>query len=285
MFILGCEYKRTDLHDQYGGQRQGGISTPKNHPIVIIFTGPSGHAYGYEDGFREDGLFWYTGEGQVGDMLMRAGNKAILEHEVRGKALHIFEIVRKGFVRCVGEARYADHEFRSGPDRNGDPRKAIVFGLEMLTDEEPPEVVDAQRPSRKEPKKLWQASLEALRKRALDAGPGASETKKERLRRVRQRSAAVRVYVLRRADGRCEGCGSPAPFNTPSGRPYLEPHHIRRLADGGPDHPRWVIALCPNCHREVHYGCDGALLNKSLATMTGELELAQSPHLVRISRD
>src|ERR1700746_1774493 len=23
----------------------------------------------------------------------------------------------------------------------------------------------------------------------------------------------------------------------------------RRLSDGGPDHPRWVVAVCPNCHR------------------------------------
>ena len=36
--------------------------------------------------------------------------------------------------------------------------------------------------------------------------------------------------------------------------PYLEPHHIRRVGDGGPDHPRYVIALCPNCHREAHFG-------------------------------
>jgi hypothetical protein len=39
--------------------------------------------------------------------------------------------------------------------------------------------------------------------------------------------------------------------------PNLEPHHIRRLADGGPDHPRWVAALCPTCHRRVHHGVDG----------------------------
>jgi len=26
---------------------------------------------------------------------------------------------------------------------------------------------------------------------------------------------------------------------TPQGRPYLEAHHVRRVSDGGPDHPLW----------------------------------------------
>lgn len=43
-----------------------------------------------------------------------------------------------------------------------------------------------------------------------------------------------------------------APFQRKDGTPYLEPHHIQRLADEGPDHPKWVGAVCPSCHREIH---------------------------------
>ena len=57
----------------------------------------------------------------------------------------------------------------------------------------------------------------------------------------------------------------PAPFKTPAGHWYLEVHHHRRKADGGPDHPRWDAALCPNCHRRVHCGEDGAVLNSRIA--------------------
>lgn len=71
-----------------------------------------------------------------------------------------------------------------------------------------------------------------------------------------QRSEAVRQYVLARADGVCEGCNQPAPFMNKKGKPYLDPHHIRRLTDGGPDDPRYIIGLCPNCHREVHMTTD-----------------------------
>ncbi|MFC1652495.1 HNH endonuclease [Planctomycetota bacterium] len=37
---------------------------------------------------------------------------------------------------------------------------------------------------------------------------------------------------------------------------FLEVHHLFRLADDGPDIPDNVAAICPNCHRELHYGAD-----------------------------
>ena len=49
MFVQGQVYRRRDLHDQYGGQQQGGISTPANHPIILLFTGKSGQQNGYAD--------------------------------------------------------------------------------------------------------------------------------------------------------------------------------------------------------------------------------------------
>mgnify|MGYP003708158609 CR=1 FL=1 len=54
----------------------------------------------------------------------------------------------------------------------------------------------------------------------------------ERKAVTHHRSHAVRMYVLRRANGHCEGCGAAAPSRTNAGRPYIEPHHIRRLTDG-----------------------------------------------------
>ena len=56
------------------------------------------------------------------------------------------------------------------------------------------------------------------------------------------------------------------------GSPYLEPHHIRRLADDGPDHPRWVAAVCPTCHRHIHHGAGGPEMNASLAEAVGRIK-------------
>ncbi len=44
------------------------------------------------------------------------------------------------------------------------------------------------------------------------------------------------------------------------------------LSDGGPDHPSFVIALCPTCHRRVHYGFDGLEYNEDLVAKLESLE-------------
>ena len=66
------------------------------------------------------------------------------------------------------------------------------------------------------------------------------------------RNRYVAELAKRRAHGKCELCGQPAPFTNASDEPYLECHHIVWLAHGGADHPENTIALCPNCHRKMH---------------------------------
>ena len=70
-----------------------------------------------------------------------------------------------------------------------------------------------------------------------------------------RRNPDVVATVLERADGFCEDCKKKAPFlRSKDSTPYLEVHHIIRLADGGRDNLDNAIALCPNCHRKAHYG-------------------------------
>jgi hypothetical protein len=66
-FEVGRIYnRRNDIHARFGGQQQGGIITPRDHPLVIIITGEEGLQHGYADRLRPDGVFEYFGEGQVG---------------------------------------------------------------------------------------------------------------------------------------------------------------------------------------------------------------------------
>src|SRR5207245_10614916 len=124
------------------------------------------------------------------------------------------------------------HQERSGPHITGGQSKIIVFELvptEYLAETaEPPE----QASKTIADDRLWSMELAELRRIAVGAGT-RPVTVRERKALARTRSQAVRVYILRRADSTCEGCGNLAPFVTPTGRPYLEPHHIRRLTDGG----------------------------------------------------
>lgn len=70
-----------------------------------------------------------------------------------------------------------------------------------------------------------------------------------------KRNPHVIAEILERAKGICEKCGKPAPFNRVSdGTPYLEVHHKIWLADGGEDTVDNTIAVCPNCHRQLHFG-------------------------------
>lgn len=72
---------------------------------------------------------------------------------------------------------------------------------------------------------------------------------------VYERNPFVVIATLRRANGSCERCKSPAPFlRSKDGSPYLEVHHIDMLSNGGKDTLENTIAVCPNCHRELHYG-------------------------------
>lgn len=68
------------------------------------------------------------------------------------------------------------------------------------------------------------------------------------------RDPTVRAWTLQRAGGRCELCRDPSPFKVAEGSLYLESHHITPLAEGGEDTPCNTAALCPNCHRELHFG-------------------------------
>lgn len=73
--------------------------------------------------------------------------------------------------------------------------------------------------------------------------------------KVFRRNPDVVAEVLVRASGTCEHCNQPAPFRRmKDGTPYLEVHHKKTLATGGSDTVGNAIALCPNCHRKMHYG-------------------------------
>jgi len=70
-----------------------------------------------------------------------------------------------------------------------------------------------------------------------------------------KRNPDVIAEVLNRANGICENCKNIAPFKrAKDGSPYLEVHHIKQLSKGGEDTVENAIAVCPNCHRKLHYG-------------------------------
>lgn len=101
-----------------------------------------------------------------------------------------------------------------------------------------------------------------------DALADNSAARRERLknappkpkRRIAQHFVYIRnpdvvAEVLSRAEGNCEKCKRKAPFKKKKDNSnYLEAHHRIPFTEGGEDTVKNAIALCPNCHREAHFG-------------------------------
>jgi 5-methylcytosine-specific restriction protein A len=169
----------------------------------------------------------------------------------------------------MGCFAFAGWETIEAPDRDGHQRNAIIFELVPVAETEQAPPVDPDE------EELKGKSLSELRAIALAAAATLQAPSKESQRTYYLRSAKVRAYVLERANGHCEACKKAAPFLRKDGTPYLEPHHIRRVADGGPDHPRSVGAVCPTCHRFIHHGEGGSKLNVELEQYVLEIEQSQ----------
>lgn len=274
-FTEGKLYKRTEIHDNFGGSRQSGISPSKKSPAIFIFSGKGGEQYGYKNHWSNDyKYYYYTGQGQVGDMDFTLGNKAIRDQMVDGRALYVFEEEPGpgGFYKYLGEMQYEGYEDKRGLDKEGNERRIIVFTLALI------EVSTSPTEESAEVEELIvqnadDAGLSELRERAYAAVfPSQPDNRMVTIAR-HVRSQIVVAYALLRANGVCECCQTKAPFRRKNSRlPYLEVHHIDRLSDGGLDAPDRVAAICPNCHRNIHFGEDGAEINNQLRSRIKQLE-------------
>lgn len=106
--------------------------------------------------------------------------------------------------------------------------------------------------------------------RGIPMGQGVPE-KLESTTHVFVRDAQVVAFTLQKAQGKCECCQQPAPFVKASGLPFLEVHHVKRLASGGSDRVSNAVAVCPNCHRELHHGARAKDLADELYTLVQRL--------------
>ena len=124
----GDEIQRSALHDVIGGQRQSGISPSSSTEMICIFSMPPSASNPYTDGWFDDGYFHYTGEGQVGDQVMKRGNKALRDHIADGKTVHLFEGHAKGApVTYVGDLELVDYKTVPGVGSDGEERSQFRY--------------------------------------------------------------------------------------------------------------------------------------------------------------
>lgn len=126
----GDRLTRREVHARFGGRQQGGIGPSSKTPVVLFFTDPvTGHRHGYYDGWDDDGLFNYVGEGQTGDQRLVQGNKSIVNHRADGRTLEGF-LATGPVVTYLGEFVLVDHYFTDAHETGSDVlRQVVVFRL------------------------------------------------------------------------------------------------------------------------------------------------------------
>jgi predicted restriction endonuclease len=129
--IVGNTYKRTDIHESYGGSRYSGISPLKDGSRVFIFSNHAGETHGYQDGW-ENSYYLYTGAGQTGDQDVESKkhNGHILNHAENGSQVSLFIGASSGFYTYAGDMSLVDYEYFETHDKNGKNRRAVRFVFE-----------------------------------------------------------------------------------------------------------------------------------------------------------
>jgi len=268
-FAVGKEYARQRLLDFVGSrQAQSGVIWGPKEPGCIICTsgGRHGKKAGYSDESLPDGSWWYFGQGMNGDQqLQNSANSKLASRQLSVLLFTTREptakevAVQGGYGKLFGYRglfNVADHQpyipatgIRAG-------NHLIRFRLVPAEEGEETQDDKSTLPQGLGPNRL-QEWLRVATSQPVPIGLA--------LVQYYQRCAQIRRYAKLRARGICEGCGTQAPFVSQDGTPFLEVHHLVRLADDGPDTPENVAALCPNCHRRVHHGSDRLAFNAGIA--------------------
>ena len=237
-----------------------GILYSKTYDCLIIL---SKHGSLYEDEWQGDVLH-YTGTGRVGDQDINfKENKILANSYLNGTPVYLFES-SNGIYTYRGEVFLSGVPYQSiKPDKNGLDRKVWIFPLSLIDDKGvTKEYVDKYEEENK--KKVKKLSLDELKVQAVKSG---SKTSSYRTTTTNQytRNQSIARYTKLSANGVCELCEKPAPFNDKDGEPYLESHHVVWLERGGADSLDNTVALCPNCHKKMHVVEDKDDFNKLIA--------------------
>ncbi|WP_435334760.1 HNH endonuclease [Haloarchaeobius sp. TZWWS8] len=249
-FQQGNIYRRKEIHDEFGGQRQRGISPCRDVPVIFLFTSFSETDEGYRDTIEEDGTVVYTGEGTAGDMTFDHGNKAIRDHREDERELHLFRTLDDGQVEYVGQYLCTDWFREELSDSTGTMRDAIRFELSPLSRLGKTDEVDIAPESHTQQRDTTTSDEpdEAIK---LPRGSRTTERREFTSEDVIRNEALVR-QVKRMHDHNCQICGEKRLQGPEDG--YSEVHHLMPLGEDGPDIPENVVVVCPNHHVDFENG-------------------------------
>lgn len=247
---LGQTINNNQIAEIFKCSTQGGMRRSHTTKTLVII---SDHTKLYEDKWIGK-TFYYTGMGKKGHQsLTFAQNKTLAESNINGVAVHLFEVLRPteyvymGKVHIVGEP-YQEEQF----DEDKMLRNVWVFPLELADGKKPVKIpkklIDTKEFERE--KLARKLSNEEIIERAKYASKKA--TSRIVTTKNYERNPFISEYAKRWANGTCQLCEKPAPYNNKKGDAHLHTHHVEWLSRGGEDSIYNTVALCPNCHDKMH---------------------------------
>jgi 5-methylcytosine-specific restriction protein A len=228
--------KRADLHREWRGNSGSGISALGSDAIIFAFSGDAGKSFGYQDTWMEDGRFRYYGEGQIGDMVLLRGNKAIHEHVKNNTRLFLFDSNTgvSGHVLFRGEFKLDQLGEDRGKDSRDQERRRFYFDLLPIDNDEEEEREDIESQDLFD--EGWTREIKHNR----------SERNREAVKKAKD------VHGTQ-----CQVCGFDFGLTYgPHGQGFIEVHHLLRIIDGRrkTNPKRDMRVVCSNCHRMLHRG-------------------------------
>lgn len=250
MITAGQTITNEMLRKEFSVGNMGGMRKSNKKNLLVIV---SDHTKGLYVDHWEGNVLHYTGMGKNGDQVLK-GNQNLTLNDSRANeiAIHLFEVFEPGKYVYAGEVALAAEPYREqqeGEDKRARSVWMFPVALKGSAAVPAPPAGKLNDLDELKQKALAKLSQEELKKRAKRSKIRASR----RQAKVDQfvRDPYVAAYVKKAANGKCDLCERPSPFEK-DGNPYFHCHHVLWLARGGPDIIQNAVAVCPNCHCRMH---------------------------------
>lgn len=251
--IVGNIYKSEEYAKVFKCSYMSGMNYSKETNTLVLISKQNNECY-RDKWDIETNTLHYTGQGTIGDQeLYKGANKRLLESKQNNTKVYLFEVFKETENIYQGEVELVSKPYQVfEEDINKNIRKVWKFPIRKidLCKPAPIDEEEIKKVEKKLEKEILKEDEKSIKEKAFKVD-GKVDTRPV-VSMHRSRNQYVCKYVKTRANGKCDLCGEPAPFNNKDNTPYLESHHVITLSNNGPDTIYNAVALCPNCHRKIH---------------------------------
>ena len=238
------------LRKDFAVGNMGGMRRSRQNNLLVIV---SDHTKALYDDHWEGSVLHYTGMGLKGPQSLQfSQNRTLAKSHTNGITVHLFEVFEPGRYIYAGEVELAEEPYQENQaDDEGQLRSVWMFPVRLKPGgmRPVPSLGMLHQLEEIKEKALKGYSKDKLKELASNSNPKPAKRPAKTDDFVR--NPYVAAYVKKMANGICDLCQQPAPFEK-DGQPFFHCHHVLWLARGGPDVIQNAVALCSNCHDRMH---------------------------------